>query len=187
MDAPYPSLTHKRALSRMALLAVVAVLAPRAGTASAIATAIFAFAFALATSACTAPLHTPPQIGDCVSDGSAACTVTPPSGGIVLPVDGGSTDGGGEIISQSVDGGSCGTVDTLVAANCSVCMTQNCCMSDFFCSADDGCKSLFLCAATAVTGCSAVSPGSQTDFDDLMQCIDLNCPSQCLTVASRDI
>ena len=138
----------------------------------------------LAPTACTTTLQTPPQLADCIADGSTACSVNPPSGGIELPVDGGSVDDSGEIISESLDGASCGNADTLVAGDCASCLDQNCCMSDSLC--DVGCQSLLACAAENLT-CPAVSPSSQTNYDDLLQCAGLYCPAQCLTVVSHDI
>ncbi len=149
--------------------------------------ALAPFSTALAATACTSALHTPPQIGDCIADGSVSCGVAPPTGGIELPVDGGGLEDSGEIISESLDGGSCGTIDTLVATDCSACMIQNCCMSDFLCSRDtNGCLLELECAAIG-TPCPALTTASQTAYDDLLQCVDLYCPSQCVTVASHDI
>jgi|SRR5580692_2755874 hypothetical protein len=138
-----------------------------------------------ALAACTSPLQTPPQIGDCTPSAGITCSVGSPGGGIELPVDGGSVDGSGEIISESLDGGSCGPVDRLLVSDCASCVIQNCCQSDSYCSNDDGCYASVQCAAANMS-CPTLSPTSQTDLDDFLQCVDLYCASPCLTVATHD-
>ena len=135
--------------------------------------------------ACSSPLQTPPQIGDCTPSPGIACTDNSPTGGIELPVDSGSPDSTTEIISESLDGGSCGPVDTLLVSDCASCVTQNCCQSDFFCSYDDGCYASIQCA-TANSSCPALSATSQTDLGDFLQCVDFYCASPCPVIALHD-
>jgi hypothetical protein len=145
------------------------------------------FVASVVLGACTSPIQTPAQIGDCKASADVTCTISSPSGGIELPVDGGSVEDSGEIISESLDGAICGTIDTLVVADCGSCIEQNCCMSDSLCSRDtNGCE-LELQCATFGTTCPALSPASQTNYNDLLQCLNLYCPSECFTVTNRDL
>jgi hypothetical protein len=147
--------------------------------------AIFPPVAFMVVGACTSPLQTAPQIGDCVPDAATKCTFSNPSSSIVLTPEAGAPEDSGEIISESLDGASCGTVDTLVVADCSSCIIQFCCMSDSECSLDSGCLSLVVCAA-ANTPCPSISQASTANFNGLLQCLNTSCQSQCLTVADHD-
>ena len=135
--------------------------------------------------ACSSPIQTPAQIGDCTASANTTCAVSSPSGGIELPVDGGTVEDSGEIISESLDGGSCGVADTFLISDCASCIIQNCCQSDSICSHDDGCWLSIQCAAFSTT-CPTLSAASTSNLDDLLQCINLYCPSECLTVSNHD-
>jgi hypothetical protein len=135
--------------------------------------------------ACSSPIQTPPEIGDCTASANMTCTVNSPGGAVELPVDSGTVEDGGEIISESLDGASCGRVDTLLVSDCASCMIQFCCMSDSACSNDTSCYASIQCAALG-SSCPTLSPTSQQNLDDLLQCINLNCPSECFTVSNHD-
>jgi hypothetical protein len=147
--------------------------------------ALVPLAALIVVGACSSPIQTPPQIGDCTASANMTCAENSPSGGVELPVDGGTVEDSSTIISESLDGASCGPVDTLLVSDCASCMIQFCCMSDSVCSNDTGCFASIQCAALG-SSCPTLSPTSQQNLNDLLQCINLNCPSECFTVSNHD-
>jgi hypothetical protein len=161
-----------------------ALLTPRArGTflrAGAAAPLLIAFA-------CSSAAKRPPALGNCVPEGDASCDESATGGaGVVFVADAAAAAAAdaGATLSES-EGGSCGVADTLLTRPCGPCVVASCCMADAICSSDDGCLTLLNCALNE-TACLPFTQASGNAFNDLAQCYQLNCPTQCQALGSRD-
>ncbi len=135
--------------------------------------------------ACSSAVKRPPPLGNCVPEGETTCDDPAPGGaGVVFTSDAAVEADAGDTVSES-EGGSCGFADTLLTIPCGPCVVTSCCMADAICSGDTGCLTLLNCALNE-TACVPLTQASATAFDDLAQCYELNCPTQCQALGSRD-
>ncbi len=138
--------------------------------------------------ACSSAVKRPPPLGNCIPEDGARCDEQATGGaGVVFTSDAaaaGEVDAGATV-SES-EGGSCGFADTLLTIPCGPCVVASCCMADAICSGDTGCLTLLSCALNE-TACVPLTQASGTAFDDLAQCYQLNCPTQCQALGSRDL
>jgi hypothetical protein len=105
----------------------------------------------LVPSACsTTTINEPPQLGDCLANGDAACKLPDQTGG--GSPGGGHGDAGEVDAIATEDGGACGEVNLLLSAACLSCIVATeggsnpCCSSEGACSGDPGCLALVRCA-----------------------------------------
>jgi hypothetical protein len=146
-----------------------------------------AICLAAFANACAPPLDLPAALGNCDPGDATSCSTPVTGGGSVTTPDATSQNesDGAVLITEGVEGGSCGMADTMIMAPCGPCIVEQCCQADALCSKDDGCLSLVNCVVNN-TPCSTLTQMSTVDYDDLALCFTQNCSAQCLTLSGRD-
>ena len=136
----------------------------------------------------------PPELGDCVKTGDAACTTPDPGGGHGAGPGGDSgTSDTGVIVSG------CGTAQELLASQNTSCVPcvegtaeaggDGCCGADMVCSAQAACTNLVSCMVgcsasdtTCQNTCENNNPNGVQAYNDFAACLATNCTPQCPTL-----
>ncbi|MGD0523855.1 MAG: hypothetical protein ABSE49_01855 [Polyangiaceae bacterium] len=145
---------------------------------------------------CSSNSAIPPELGDCVKVGDAACTTPDPGGGGGSGPGGGDSGGAGD--TGSVTSG-CGTAQALLASENTSCVPcvegeaeaggSGCCGADMACSSQTACLNLLQCMVgcsasdtTCQNTCENTNPNGVAAYNDFAACLAQNCSPQCPTL-----
>jgi hypothetical protein len=151
--------------------------------------------------ACSSEDARPPELGNCVPVGDAACSAPDPGGGggAGPPV----VDSGGGGSTTAEGGASCGAATGFFTTNttCVPCIEGQttgilgCCEANLACSQQAGCFALLQCMLgcnvttdpTCPGSCENTDPTGVTAYQDLAECFASECSPQCPTLPQPEV
>ena len=187
--------THARNLTSGAVARILEGVSIVSRSGRVCALAAWATLVGQAVVSCSSNSANPPELGDCVRTGDAACTTPDPGGGGGSgPTNG---DSGTSDTGTTVSG--CGTAQNLLASQNTSCVPcvlgeaeaggDGCCGADQACSAQTACTQLVSCMlacgasdTTCQNQCESTYPNGVNAYNDFAACLTQNCTPQCPTL-----
>lgn len=154
----------------------------------------------LSVAACSSNSDRPPELGNCVKVGDAACTTPDPGGGGGAGPTGG--DSGVGDTGTTVSG--CGTAQTYLLSQNTSCVPcvegeaeaggDGCCEADIVCSGQTACIDLLQCMVACPAGdttcqntCESTNPTGVNAYNDFAACVTQNCTPECPTLPTGGV